>query len=199
MNKGLILFTVVWIFVIVIVFLLRKHMENKLVSNLINKEFEHFDKRVNAILYKLLIPPFNVFSIKLNSYYLREDTDKISEMMNNLDESRLNIKQKTYIWSQVFNYFVNKRKRTEAKLYLDKISKLNDRKFVSISKWTYDTMIENGYAYIIEALDALNTMTGLDKVKTLMLIAMMYANKGDEENCTKYKHLAEKEAEVYIQ
>lgn len=160
---------------------------NHIIEMLDKKEFEELDKRLNSFYYKLIFQPFNLEYMKLNSYILQDNDEKVHEQFVNFTKYRLNDAQKNDVYAKVCSYFVTNGNKEYAKEALDKIDTLKDEKIKSSSHMVYDTYINKGSKYLDDALKAVDEAKGADKAMMQLLVAQMYKNKGEMDKAKAFE------------
>lgn len=171
-----------------IVFKLLSNKEfNHIIEMLDKKEFEELDKRLNSFYYKLIFQPFNLEYMKLNSYILQDNDEKVHEQFVNFTKYRLNDAQKNEVYAKVCSYFVTSGNKEYAKEALDKIDTLKDERIKTSSHMVYDTYINKGSKYLDDALKAVDEAKGADKAMMQLLVAQMYKNKGEVNKAKEFE------------
>ena len=88
--KVMILAIIITVGIQIIFRLLSNKEFNHIVEMLDIGEYEELDKRLNSFYYKLIFQPFNLEYMKLNSYILQNDDNKVHEQFVNFTKYRLN-------------------------------------------------------------------------------------------------------------
>lgn len=187
--KVMILAIIITVGIQIIFRLLSNKEFNHIVEMLDIGEYEELDKRLNSFYYKLIFQPFNLEYMKLNSYILQNDDNKVHEQFVNFTKYRLNEAQKSEVFAKVCSYFVTNGNKEYAKEALDKIDTLKDEKIKSSSHMVYDTYINKGSKYLDDALKAIEETDGANRAMMQLLIAQMYKNKGDMAKAKEYESL----------
>ena len=187
--KVMILAIIITVGIQIIFRLLSNKEFNHIVEMLDIGEYEELDKRLNSFYYKLIFQPFNLEYMKLNSYILQNDDNKVHEQFVNFTKYRLNEAQKSEVFAKVCSYFVTNGNKEYAKEALDKIDTLKDEKIKSSSHMVYDTYINKGSKYLDDALKAIEETDGANRAMMQLLIAQMYKNKGDMAKAKEFESL----------
>ena len=140
------------------------------------KQWDDFDRLLDAKLTSMLYPRYNRDYLRLNSYLLREDHKRVDLVI------------------KAFNYYVGQEDRKKSKELLHEIKGFEGGQAEAVAhecQLMYDTMILKRHNDIPE-LERMLKEAGDDKVKSCRLeylLALQYKNKGDE---AKFQEFLEK-------
>ena len=158
------------------------------------KQWDEFDRLLDAKLTSMLYPRYNRDYLRLNSYLLREDHERASEMFDLLLGLNLPKMQRVDLVIKAFNYYVGQEDRKKSKELLHEIKGFEGGQAEAVAhecQLMYDTMILKRHNDIPE-LERMLKDAGDDKVKSCRLeylLALQYKNKGDE---AKFQEFLEK-------
>lgn len=172
--------------------ILTTKLEKQLVSLIINKDYDGFDKLIDSIKTKYLLRPFNIDFMKLNVALLKLDIDQIDAMFNYFEEVRLNKTQKEAVSIKGFYYYLSIENYGKVKKYYNYIKQLkNDESSYEFDR-IYDVYVKNGCEYLQETLKELETANELVKPVLEAMISKMYENKNEDKLAQEYADKAKK-------
>ena len=198
MDKKTLIIIIVAVFVIseIIRTFCKNTITNKLTRLLIKGEFEQFDQMLEKWYTRYFVAPFNLEYIRMNSYLARGDEQKIDEIFDRFEHSRLNKAQKTAVYGNAFYYYLSQEDTQKAKKYYQILKDNDDAKLdMTMMDRLYDIYIENGYQYLEETLEQYQTAKENEKPQLEGMLAKMYENKGDKKNAKVYEEKLQKYAE----
>lgn len=155
------------------------------------KQWDEFDRLLDAKLTSMLYPRYNRDYLRLNSYLLREDHKRADEMFDLLLGLNLPKMQRVDLVIKAFNYYVGQEDRKKSKELLHEIKGFEGGQAEAVAhecQLMYDTMILKRHNDIPE-LERMLKEAGDDKVKSCRLeylLALQYQNKGDEAKYAEY-------------
>ena len=158
------------------------------------KQWDDFNRLLDAKLTSMLYPRYNRDYLRLNSYLLREDHKRVDEMFDLLLGLNLPKMQRVDLVIKAFNYYVGQEDRKKSKELLHEIKGFEGGQAEAVAhecQLMYDTMILKRHNDIPE-LERMLKEAGDDKVKSCRLeylLALQYKNKGDE---AKFQEFLEK-------
>lgn len=158
------------------------------------KQWDEFDRLLDGKLTSMLYPRYNRDYLRLNSYLLREDHERASEMFDLLLGLNLPKMQRVDLVIKAFNYYVGQEDRKKSKELLHEIKGFEGGQAETVAhecQLMYDTMILKRHNDIPE-LERMLEDVGDDPVKRCRLeylLALQYQNKGDE---AKFQEFLEK-------
>ena len=158
-----------------------KHLQQLMAA----KQWDEFDRLLDAKLTSMLYPRYNRDYLRLNSYLLREDHERADEMPK---------MQRVDLVIKAFNYYVGQEERKKSKELLHEIKGFEGGQAETVAhecQLMYDTMILKRHNDIPE-LERMLKEAGDDPVKRCRLeylLALQYKNKGDE---AKFQEFLEK-------
>ena len=176
------------------------------------KQWDEFDRLLDGKLTSMLYPRYNRDYLRLNSYLLREDHERASEMFDLLLGLNLPKMQRVDLVIKAFNYYVGQEDRKKSKELLHEIKGFEGGQAEAVAhecQLMYDTMIlkrhndipelkSPAYAnsatppWVQHAVERMLEDVGDDPVKRCRLeylLALQYQNKGDE---AKFQEFLEK-------
>ena len=190
-NKlTLILFLVA--FALIVIFeiarrVLTQRQADKLMKLFLSGDFEAFDKEMDSKMTKYFVHPFNQDFMKMNSYLARGDEKKTLEIFERFDKVRLTEQQKELVYRNAYYYFVGKADAKKARKYYSALLEItHDEEEKKSMDIMYDTYVDKGYKFLEETEKKLKDAEGQESIRLKALLAMMYANKGDDEKAKKY-------------
>lgn len=168
---------------------------NQMVTLLNDKRFSEFDQMMEKKIIKIVFNPFNIDFIKLNSYLIRKDTNKIDNAFSHFDSVRLSSKQRDEVDLKAFNYYLcNDEKK--AKKYYQNIQKSKTNPIKQDVERLYDIYIRKSDRYLQTLLKETETLEDQYKSANELLISEIYKNLGDINKQLEYKELAEKHLDI---
>lgn len=168
---------------------------NQMVTLLNDKRFSEFDQMMEKKIIKIVFNPFNIDFIKLNSYLIRKDTNKIDNAFSHFDSVRLSSKQRDEVDLKAFNYYLcNDEKK--AKKYYQNIQKSKTNPMKQDVERLYDIYIRKSDRYLQTLLKETETLEDQYKSANELLISEIYKNLGDINKQLEYKELAEKHLDI---
>lgn len=166
-----------------------------MVTLLNDKRFSEFDQMMEKKIIKIVFNPFNIDFIKLNSYLIRKDTNKIDNAFSHFDSVRLSSKQRDEVDLKAFNYYLcNDEKK--AKKYYQNIQKSKTNPMKQDVERLYDIYIRKSDRYLQTLLKETETLEDQYKSANELLISEIYKNLGDINKQLEYKELAEKHLDI---
>lgn len=187
-----IIFTVIVVFVLEVVFQVKKQkdvskLENELTSALLKKDYRKFDELVNSVDAKKNIPPYNLNYLKLNAAIIRGKKQDIDSLCDNFENVHMNQAQKENFYATAFGYYAQQNNKKKALYYKDKILKESkNEKNIEACKRMYSVYIESSDEYLDVLLKECESLSGQQRTTNDALLAKIYENKNDKENEEKY-------------
>ena len=161
----------------------------KLTTLLMNRDFDGFDALVDKKIVTWSINPFNIDYMKLNKALMKNDPKEIDEAFKVFDSRKLNDKQKEAVYYNGFYYYMaqeNKPLTTKYVKELLKMEKLPEEAKEDI-RVSYDININGSYNLLDDTLKKLKDEKDPQLItKYELMIAKMYANKGDDAKAKEY-------------
>ncbi len=161
----------------------------KLTTLLMNRDFDGFDALVDKKIVTWSINPFNIDYMKLNKALMKNDPKEIDEVFKVFDSRKLNDKQKEAVYYNGFYYYMaqeNKPLTTKYVKELLKMEKLPEEAKEDI-RVSYDININGSYNLLDDTLKKLKDEKDPQLItKYELMIAKMYANKGDDAKAKEY-------------
>ena len=108
------------------------------------KQWDEFDRLLDGKLTSMLYPRYNRDYLRLNSYLLREDHERASEMFDLLLGLNLPKMQRVDLVIKAFNYYVGQEDRKKSKELLHEIKGFEGDQAEAVAhecQLMYDTMI----------------------------------------------------------
>ncbi|MCR5067618.1 MAG: hypothetical protein K6A14_06115 [Erysipelotrichaceae bacterium] len=176
----------------------QNRLTNQLTGYLMAGDFERFDALADDPATKRIIYPFNLAYARLNSYLMRNDGQKATELFDELRSYRLNDAQKLGVAQLGFNYFVSLPDEERATYYHDVINSVAGNGAMKESINTvYEIVIEKKTDRLQHLLEINDSLEEDMRSSNEYLISEIYGNMGDEKNRQKYEKLAKKHLESY--
>ncbi|MBR0385108.1 MAG: hypothetical protein IJI05_01005 [Erysipelotrichaceae bacterium] len=170
-----------------------KKYVNQLADLLVAGKYDEFEALTEKRAVKASVAPFNLDYIKLNSYLMRNDKEKIVKAFDDFRNKRLNKAQKVEVLSSGFNYFASNNDAERTEYYHDEINKLPEneglKKQVNL---LYDIIYLKKTDMLDELLAETEELEEVLRGSNEYLIAQIYENLGDTKKNKEYLKLAEK-------
>ncbi|MBO4219075.1 MAG: hypothetical protein J5694_03360 [Erysipelotrichaceae bacterium] len=175
-----------------------KKVTNELTAAMLAGDFERFDALADDPATKRIIYPFNLAYAKLNSYLMRNDTDRAVASFDELRDYRLNDAQKLELGQMGFNFFISQNDHQRAVYYHDLVNSVSGNQAVKDSvNIIYEIVVEKKTDRLQQLLDLNEKLDDMRRSSNEYLISEIYGNMGDEKNRQKYERLAKKHLESY--
>lgn len=171
----------------------RTVVEKNLMGLIINGRFAEFDSYIETKEVKKSIPSFNIEYIKMSAAIMQNDSKKIEKSLEKLKGMKMKEVQKSEVYLNGFNYYIDKNDAKRASEYKDLL--LGSTKEESKIKYVnclYDVKINKSSKYLEEMLNEIENEDNVAPTSHL-LIAEMYKNIEDTKNEKKYRNMYEEE------
>lgn len=177
----------------IITYIYGKKYSNKLVELVMKGKFDEFDNLVDKGFVRYCVRPFNLDYIKLNSYLIRNDENRITAAFDNFKNKSLTQAQKVEVFTKAFNFYVFNEDKEQCDYYKEQINALKG--YDSLKDETnrmYDILIEKKTDMLDELLEEMNQVEEKERGAYEYLIAEIYTNLGKKKEAKKYSELASK-------
>ena len=166
----------------------RSDLMNRLTGLLAEKKFREFDELIDAPGTRKAFPVFNLYFLKLNEAFLKEDEKEIRKAFDSFNDLRMNKVQKEALYKKGFYYYLSMEDKKNTGVYYGLLKELGIRDQETIDIM-YDTYILNGYQYLDKIQKQCDEAQGENKTAFYALLSDLYRNKGDEEKAKEYEDL----------
>lgn len=177
---------VVSIVVELVLLAMKKKVTGQLITLLMNKEYGEFDRLIDKRKTKFFVPVFNSLMLQLNKSIMLNDKAEIESVMEKSNLIKKSEKQKIFLYSKAFSYYIGNKDHINVEKYYELISSCEEAPMKKYVDMVYDTVIQRGYKYIDDAKLLLIKANNEDKKNICLLIANMYQNMGDTVQAKKY-------------
>ena len=200
MNNNMWIVLIIGVLVVIVLpWLVKKVLVNKLTTSILKKDFETFDKLVRNPITKFTIMPFNLDFLKLSKAIAKEDDKEIDQAFKAFEGKRLNDKQKLAVFQNAYYHYITKEDGPKAKKYLSELLALKDVSDEAKEqlKLAYEVDIEKSYAKLDETLARYDKAESLEeKLGIEAMLVKMYLNKGDKKEADHYTELLKEHVEA---
>lgn len=170
---------------------LSSHYSNKLMKQLLSGDFDGMFITLENKFVQYLIPPFNRDYLKLNAYIAQSDKKKADDMFKSFETKYLNAAQKEAVNTKGFFYYLSLEEKGSTRKYHDILMEtLSDESQKRDIDRLFNTYIIKGKKYLKETLDEIESAPIEAKGQLEALVAKMYENDGNEEECDRHLDLA---------
>ncbi len=165
-------------------------VSRKLIRHLYMNETDRFDQLRKSKIASTFIDRFNLRFIDLSRAIMETDSRKVEECVQNLEALRLNLKQKSAIYSRCFYYYLSVQDYHNAKKYYQKNYELDPDKYNHDMDRLYDIYIKKGSEYLDETLEEFERSEKQSRANAAILLSKMYENLGNKKEAGKYTDIA---------
>lgn len=165
-------------------------VSNKLIKYLYMNDSTHFNELRRSKLATTFIHKYNLRYIDLSKAMMEVNDKEVEACVNELENMKLTINQKSAIYSRCFYYYLSKEDYKKAKKYYQKNYDLDPDKYNPDMDRLYDIYINKGNKYLSEVLKKYDEANGESKASYAVLLSKIYENMKDAENSEKYAQIA---------
>ena len=150
-NIG-ILILVVLLLSFIVPFITSRLLYKEMFNYLEQKDYEAFENKLDGFLCRISFRPFNREFLRLNSYFLQEDSKSIDRQIDFLlNCMKLNDEEKNVVINKGFNYYLIAKNKKRCKLMLNNMETISkDEIEFRNNRMLYDVMLDKKFSYIKE-------------------------------------------------
>ncbi|MDO4198235.1 MAG: hypothetical protein Q4D13_04550 [Erysipelotrichaceae bacterium] len=169
----------------------KRSAQEYLTGLLSSGKYDEFDEAVDSDRIKRWIPEFNRLYVKLNKEIMCGNADKVEDIINGVRLMNLGDTYKGKIYTLIYNYYLSRKDYERCKEYYKLISGIKNYDTHELDI-THNTFVRNGYKYLDEVMDKMNSLPENQRGVYELLIGKMYRNKGETDKAIEYESLAGK-------
>lgn len=177
----------------------RSELEKEATLLLMQGKFNEYYSFLNNAKFVKAVPKFYRAYFKMNGAMMEGNDSLIEESIKEIQEIKMNKSQKSEIYLNAFNYYIDKDNKEEAQKYKTLLlENTNDLQTLKYVQRLYDTKILKSDKHLKEILEELGSTNKVNKLTDYLLLIEIYKNLNDKENMEKYNNLYIKEMEKSI-
>lgn len=178
------IFWIVFIVVLIAGFLItnlwKNSIFNKLLRDLQTQNFDDFTKRLDSLSCRYFYPPFNREYMRLNSYFLMADEQKIKEQFDMMLHMRMNKKQELDICIKAFYFYLDEGNKRKVHELLKRIHEKDKKEEVYTQcRIMSDIMLDHSTAYIDAMEQQVKEAKDMDRGMFHYMLALQYSYLGN--------------------
>ena len=174
----------------------RSELEKEATLLMMQGKFNEFYSFLNNAKFVKAVPKFYRAYFKMNGAIMEGKDSLIEESIKEIQEIKMNKSQKSEIYLNAFNYYIDKDNKEEAQKYKTLLlENTNDLQTLKYVQRLYDTKILKSDKHLKEILEELDSSNKVNKLTDYLLLIEIYKNLNDKDNMKKYNNLYIKEME----
>lgn len=174
----------------------RSELEKEATLLMMQGKFNEFYSFLNNAKFVKAVPKFYRAYFKMNGAIMEGKDSLIEESIKEIQEIKMNKSQKSEIYLNAFNYYIDKDNKEEAQKYKTLLlENTNDLQTLKYVQRLYDTKILKSDKHLKEILEELDSSNKVNKLTDYLLLIEIYKNLNDKDNMEKYNNLYIKEME----
>lgn len=142
-----------------------------------SKEYGKLEKLLYHPCLRLLFLPLALLHVQLEVAILKKDIKGVEHLTSKILNRRISEQQKSDLYFQIFDFYVNIMDCKKAKEYLDKINKLSDTTLIENANMIYSIIVEHKDNYLEKLLSKVEHNDDFQSAYFEFLIAEIYKNK----------------------
>ena len=168
----------------------RSELENKAATLMMQGNFKELYSFLNSTEALKGLSKYNRAYLKTNGSIMDGNDSLIEQSLNEIQEVKMNKQQKTEVYFNAFNYYIDKDLKEKVDYYKELLLKnVNDSQTLNYIDRLYDTKILKSDKYLNEILEELSSKNKVNKITDYLLLVEIYKNLGDTQNANKYNDL----------
>lgn len=168
----------------------RNELQNEATLLMMQGKFKELYSFLSSAKVVKDLPKFYRAYLKMNGAIMDGKDSLIEESFEEIQKVRMNKDQKSEVYLNAFNYYVDKNKKDEVDKYKELLlQNTKEPQTIKYVERLYDTKILKNDKHLDELLNELNSNTKVNKVVDYLLLIEIYKNKGDKANSDKYSKL----------
>lgn len=174
----------------------RSELEKEATLLMMQGKFNEFYSFLNNAKFVKAVPKFYRVYFKMNGAIMEGKDSLIEESIKEIQEIKMNKSQKSEIYLNAFNYYIDKDNKEEVEKYKTLLfENTNDLQTLKYVQRLYDTKILKSDKHLKEILEELDSSNKVNKLTDYLLLIEIYKNLNDKDNMEKYNNLYIKEME----
>lgn len=174
----------------------RSELEKEATLLMMQGKFNEFYSFLNNAKFVKAVPKFYRAYFKMNGAIMEGNDSLIEESIKEIQEIKMNKSQKSEIYLNAFNYYIDKDNKEEVEKYKTLLlENTNDLQTLKYVQRLYDTKILKSDKHLKEILEELDSSNKVNKLTDYLLLIEIYKNLNDKDNMEKYNNLYIKEME----
>ena len=168
----------------------RSELENKAATLMMQGNFKELYSFLNSTEALKGLSKYNRAYLKMNGSIMDGNDSLIEQSLNEIQEVKMNKQQKTEVYFNAFNYYIDKDLKEKVDYYKELLLKnVKDSQTLNYIDRLYDTKILKSDKYLNEILEELSSKNKVNKITDYLLLVEIYKNLGDTQNANKYNDL----------
>ncbi len=190
---------VIVIFLELLLSVVRKRCQGRLVDLLEEGDYEAFDEYCGKWAIKAAIPAYTAKVMKLNAAMQKGDHAQIKETFQEIEGLKLTSQEKADISLRGFYYFLPKRDGEMCKKYAAGVreNSRDEAMKETVSRF-YDVLIEKKDGMLDVLLAEMEGQAELERYTNEYLVSEIYRNRGDGQRAGLYSGLSKKHKQAYL-
>lgn len=177
----------------------RSELQNQATILMMQGKFKELYSFLNDAKVAKDLPKFYRAYLKMNGSIMEGNDSLIEQSLKEIQEVKMNKSQKSEVYLNAFNYYVDKENKDEVEKYKELLLKnTDDQGTIKYVQRLYDTKILKSDKHLNEILNELDSSKKVNKLTDYLLLIEIYKNLNDKENVEKYNNLYIKEMEKSI-
>lgn len=169
-----------------------KKYSNQLTELLLKGRYEEFCRLSEMEQVQKSIPAFNLDYMRLNAAIMNDDDKRTDQLFAKFRKLSLPDSCKQLVYMRCLGYYLSK---DDQKKIMQSVAEIHELNGYEETKKQADMAVrivrDKSSQDLEDLLNRLNDSQNRQKAMDALLVSMIYANEGDEENSRKYRSLAD--------
>ncbi len=189
----LIIVAVIWLGTQVLRTILGKYYRNQLVMCVQRGDLKGFDEVVGKKAVRMVVPPYNVYYMRLNLNLMMENEAEIDHDFDTLRNMTVSKALHRDVVLKAYYYYVKKKDGVRSKELIEEIRTFDEEKFgesIKECNILYDIYILKKSNHIQELLEGIEELPLMQRAANEYLVSMQYENMNKPEQAKEHENMS---------